>query len=105
MEMILITVIVSLNSVTPKIKAKMVDNAKNVPSDNPKGYLESIIPMSNLEVKAKISANTIGKFEIRAIQKSPLIMLGSSLSISMFPIFKKTSPRLYITTISTNSNQ
>jgi hypothetical protein len=105
MEMILIIVIVSLNRVTPKIKANIVDRAKKVPSVCPKGYLERIIPMINLEVKAKIRAKTIEKLKISVIQKFPVKRLGNSLSISMFPIFNNTSPRLYIRTVTPNNNQ
>jgi hypothetical protein len=101
----LITVIVSRNSVTPKINAKIVDSAKNVPSVNPKGCLDSITPMSNLLVNAKIKAIMIEKFEISAIQKLPVKRLGNSLSISIFPILRNASPRLYMATVSTKSNQ
>lgn len=66
-----VNVTISLKIIIPKINAMMAATARKIPSERPKGFLESTYPIMILDVRANTKAEIMGIFEMIAIQNSP----------------------------------
>jgi len=64
------SVTLSLKIITPRINVKMVDNARNNPSERPNGFLERTYPIISLDVKANPKADIIRRFDTNETQNS-----------------------------------